>query len=261
MQEFVKNDQRFKAFKIDNQGISKARAFGLQNAEGEYVSFVDSDDFITHNYIESLYNEAVKTGVDIVANTHVTRYYSDTKQKVKSNKHDVGVHDITPQLIYKSIGLIVLWNKLYKTEFLKKHHASFPIGKVHEDNYFYALIMPYLKQIAIINEPSYFYRVRRPDSIMFNARKISDKHDMLDVFLALKEKYIKEGLINDYILPFGILRSQFKHFNDKRKMLNMIYDAISDLDIDMRRLRSKDKAFVRNVLNKNYYTLLIKSWF
>ncbi len=150
-------------YHIENQGVSHARNFGVTKAAGEYILFVDSDDFVaTSTACELLYNKAVEGGDDIV----LCKYY-DVREKTLTKKlirtksksynisyeSDFNVHENKFELIHISP---FPWDKLYKRELIAKY--PFPQGLRFED---LAIMYPVIcdaQRIGVIKKRLYNYR-------------------------------------------------------------------------------------------------------
>ena len=136
--EYAKKDGRIKLINhLENQGLGYARNTGLINSNCDYISFIDSDDFISIDYIEYLYNTAIKYDADIVftdniytvneAKLYIKPYYHNRiniwKKKFKKNETwKEGISDFNVNTPEKEntpeYPLVVAWNKLYKRNFL-----------------------------------------------------------------------------------------------------------------------------------------------
>lgn len=155
--EFAQNDNRIKIIDQENSGLSAARNVGIKAASGEYVAFVDSDDRISLNFLEALYNAAKQNGAD-VACTNIVRFYPKEKkfleyknvqvaQNVKE-KYELG-H--VPEFNY-------VWNKIYKREALINLGLLFQEGKVYEDIVFTHKALYFLGKMVSVPDACYYYR-------------------------------------------------------------------------------------------------------
>ena len=154
-----------------NEGVWKGRMDGIKAANGEYIAFIDSDDYITLDYAEKLYNAAKKNNSDILVSgfyrvdNDTNHIYSTemTGYEEKLIKMDENPEDIL------SINT-ALWNKLYKSEILKEINDLEKPPIILEDMMFLLLVYLNTKTISFINDPLYYYMVR-PDSTMSQIKK------------------------------------------------------------------------------------------
>lgn len=184
-------DYRIKVIHKQNGGVSDARNVGLQSAQGNYIAFVDSDDWIDLRFIECLYKAIIQTNAEISA-CNIRRVYDESKVKLII-KEPLDVQLSAPKeairdILHDSRFRTVVWNKLYKREVL--NNEQFEAGRFREDEFFSYRIFDKAKQLAYIDVPLYNYR-QRSGSIMtsFSLRHL----DMLDAYLGriqlLERKY------------------------------------------------------------------------
>lgn len=161
--EYARQDDRIRVFHKSNGGLSDARNYGLDRMKGDYVSFIDSDDYVGPDYLKTLMDLIDEYAVPVAAVAHLC-IFDDSESYVPS-ADDRGM--IPNGEIMKSMakGRIIFsaWGKLiHKDLFIQ---ARFPEGYLFEDN----LLMPYLlcSCNAIAYSTSYqYYWLKRPDSIM-----------------------------------------------------------------------------------------------
>ena len=191
--EYKKLDNRIKVVHKKNGGLSSARNAGMRVATGEYIGFVDSDDYIEVDMYEKMYNTAKKYDVDFVMCDYYKSYISDKKEV--SLEIDEGMYNkekiksiIYPQLIMtENIDygpLLAVWHCLYKNTFLKENDLYFDdIVKYSEDNLF-SSIVGYKSNSFYYMKGSYFYNYR------YNPNSISTtyKEDALDVYIEMNNR-------------------------------------------------------------------------
>ena len=187
----------------DNQGVANARNVGLKNVKGDYIIFIDSDDYIEYNYLEKLYNESCNTGSDVVI-CNFYRYYDNYKLKLpvvlKKRSGIYSNQDILKSLIPDNLIHSYLWNKLWKKELFD--NIEFPDIK-YEDISIMCNLFYKAKKISIISDTIYYYRIRKT-SIVRNY-SISTQNDYVKAYgfirLFLKEK----NLYDEYKFSFSLL--------------------------------------------------------
>lgn len=161
---FVAADCRVHYHKFENSGVSSARNNGLLLAKGEYICFIDSDDVIENDYIETLYDEMRNDSVDIVF-CNYQYLYGDRKVK-KFPRIDSGIHtfnDIASIAVDDGTITGILFGSvcgaMYKIDSIKKYKVSFDTSiKRNEDGLFNLCILQKVSRFAVIEYDGYLYR-------------------------------------------------------------------------------------------------------
>ena len=167
--EYAKNDKRIKVIHKENGGLSDARNAGLSAATGEYIAFIDSDDWVDEDYVEKLINGAISTGADIVV-CNYRMIYEDRQEELPA-RHKSGSRVLTSERALEELVLglgtynVLAWNKLYSKKLFTETGIIFPKGKINEDNYTTYKLYEASSSIAYIPDVLYNYR-QRPGSIM-----------------------------------------------------------------------------------------------
>ena len=198
-----------KSYIKENGGLSSARNYGLKFASGEYIAFVDSDDYVELDMYEKMYNKAKKENLDIVV-CDTINFYDDRMVYLKSNlnySNDV----IKNYIISPPMAPI----RLYKRNIF--NNQEFEEGIYYEDLNFTPSLVNITKNIGFIDNTYYYYR-QRNDSIMHQT-KFNSK--LLDVFKVLDNNYkklYKEYPVEvEYLYITHLLRTASLRFLDYDK--------------------------------------------
>ena len=153
LEEYSRNDNRIKVINFaKNKGVSVARNAGIKAASGEYIGFVDSDDFIDLDFYEKLYNKAVKTNADAVKGKMCIK--DQQKNFEKSLFYDIN-EDIESNFAYFYHSFTTA---IYNTIFIKKNNIRFPENILtFEDPYFSIKAGFIYKKVEVVNNTFYHY--------------------------------------------------------------------------------------------------------
>ena len=185
--EFVERDKRFKYFEQKNAGLSAARNTGILNARGEFITFIDGDDFIESNYLEELYYTSLKNDSEIVVgsykrfNEEDNNYYIHVfDYREEHYKYRELIENIA-QIERRGIEFETSWGTLFHKRLFK--NVLFPVGKNIEDTRTnYKLYMESCKT-SYIHKDLYIYRIRKGSLINTITEKL-----LTDVLEALLER-------------------------------------------------------------------------
>jgi len=186
---------KIKYYKKENGGLSDARNFGLNHANGEYIGFIDSDDYIDYTMYEKMYNLAKKEKADIVECDFYWIYPNKTKI-------DTGT-EYNKKETYFTSSRVMACNKLIKKEIIKD--IKFPKGLRYEDVEFFYKIIPNINKFLILKEPLYYYIQRESSISNFQNERTSEIFNILNNIL----EYYKQKAIYDkykYELEYMYIR-------------------------------------------------------
>lgn len=193
-----------------NGGLSSARNAGIDAAQGEYIAFVDSDDFISEDYLSTMVYLANKYGADLVC----CRYIQAEKFTKWSMQGEIVVRrgeEVIDNRFVDDAVMTVAWNKLYDIRLFKETNLRYPEGKIHEDNFLTPQILYHSKCMVITNDTMYFYRIR-DNSIITGGFSIKslDKIEAIEQNLQFYEDIKKEKLY--YLELDGYIRNLLKMY-------------------------------------------------
>lgn len=164
--EYKGKDSRVRVVHKKNRGLSDARNAGLRIAKGEWIYFVDSDDWLDSDAIQKLYQFAVENKCDVVQGGLYYAYHDHLLYRKAGKKEQKRTvlerNDAMRELIINDRVKNFAWGKLYKADLIRD--LPFPVGKYYEDSFWQHFVIDRVGQYGIIDEPLYFYR-QRSDSI------------------------------------------------------------------------------------------------
>lgn len=173
--EYSKKDNRIKVIHTENRGLSCARNTGLDNATGKYIMFIDSDDFFEKNSCEVLYNEIENKKADYVIGNYIHTTHEGKKwknplfnQKIYDN-FKLSITDYKKSIFVMNS---VVWNKIFKREFIEKNKLRFVPGAFAEDAIFSTYCYVHTNKSYYISDVVYNYRQNQVNkSISTNCTK------------------------------------------------------------------------------------------
>lgn len=261
-------DNRIKVIHKVNGGLSSARNTGLEIAEGEYIGFVDSDDWVDLSMYKKLYNAAILNNADI-AQCSINKVYNEDNIKEQCMKKDIKIMSkneaLENLLDYRKsyIECVVTWNKLYKSHLFKR--VRFPEGKIHEDEFTTYKVFDQANKVVRLNEELYFYR-QTPNSIMNSKFELSRLNylealqEQLTYFSEHKNKQLYTYVLANYD---SALRNTYLNV---KKYLNDI-ELLEDIKSMQKHtcklvIKSKDINYRKKILsiifsiNSNIYEII-----
>lgn len=210
--EYKVKDRRIVVIHKKNEGLSAARNDGLRVANGEWIGFVDADDWIEANMYEELLKAAKKNNADI----SVCRYFREYKNGIEFTNHHMetwiysGSNEIAKGFILDRTLAPIVMNKLYKAVVLKDDFL-FPIGRNYEDLFLSVYLIERGNVITYCNKRYYHYRQRKSSIIHSHSLK-----NAIDNWDARLERYHK----------LSSLRNEYKEILVK-ECVNAIYKMMS----------------------------------
>lgn len=195
-EKYTKLDSRFRLYHKKNGGLSDARNYGLERANGEYVAFIDSDDRIREKYLESLYNVITKYNAD-VAVCAFSFYYLNSGKIKKSNKKPIDNNRLynnekaLKELMRDRQFRFYVWNKLWKMSLFKDNNITMPI-MIYEDMVVSTMLFCHAEKVVSTDYRGYIYT---------------------RAFSKYKEISMTKKRINDYIKTIPCMRKYLEDTN------------------------------------------------
>ena len=236
--EYANKDSRIKVIHQENKGLSSARNAALNIMTGEYIAFIDSDDFISKDCIEKLLNLCIENNSQIAA-----CHAFDVKQRTfKESDKEHTIQTLTSQKLLSNIGVL---DSYYDTVISKLFHSSlfseivFPAGLIHEDSYIILDLIEKAKKISFTTEHLYYYYLS-PNSIMrsdFSVKKyaiLTSYEKKLEVLKRNNCKQSYQIVSRDYIYQIARIIGQTKYCDNftsefKKKKINELRKKYREL--------------------------------
>ena len=228
LKDYEKKDNRFKIIHQENSGAGFARNKGINCSKGEYILFVDSDDFIEDYTCEKLYHLAKKLDSDLVLFDAV-RHMENGKSSnlihfLKNNPVDFNNfsfnYEYTKDKVFNGY-YGVIWNKLYKSSFIKENHICFPKHKIYNDVEFHVKSLILAKRISYFPKILYHYNRIGQASIQTSFVSTKKAFVFFDVLGGITDFLISNNFFNEFkveFINFSIL--------ELRNKLNSIDDSL-----------------------------------
>lgn len=249
--EYKKKYKNIKAYTIKNSGVSVARNEGIKKASSDYITFLDSDDYVDLDLYEKMYNKIDKD-TDVVECDFIWEYPNN-------RRYDVLNKDIHPLLAVRA----VVWNRIYKKDIITKNNIYFKKGVYYEDIEFCYEIFPYLKNKKYVNNAYVHYMQRDGSITTCKTDKLKDVFTVLDGTI----KYYKDNNLYDEYkdeLEFLYVRytlgsSFYRIVKTDKKLRNALLDYSYDKLINAYPSFKKNKYVRRFGLKNLFYMLTNKT--
>ena len=214
LKEFAVKDKRIKIIDFsENKGVAQARNVGFKNASGDYIYFMDSDDWLDNDYLECMYEAISRSNKPFVHNRSITKIYeTDGIEPVFYARPSTGIQNVlnSPS---------VMWSYIFKKSYLDRFNPLFPEMKPRRqtDEYFYHTVVVPQKEVYVIDISNY-YHARRRSSLSFDRHhSYLEYFDLIGVTEKIFEFYKSEDLLSKIPLPLYMLHSHFEKHKFKEK--------------------------------------------
>ena len=250
--KYKKEYKNIKAYKKENGGISDTRNYGIEKATGDYIAFIDSDDYVSLDMYEKMYNKAVSGNFDIVVCDLNYVYENSDEIKRVSSKIEHDTTDIKKVMIN---NYPAVWNKIFKRKLIKD--IKFKKGVWFEDVEFLYKVYPYTKSIGVVKE-AYNQYLQRKGSI---TKSVDPRiYNYIDNWNGLIDYYKDNDLYDKYKLEleYSYIRYIYATFIkqatsfDKEEYKNAVNKAIINVKNNFPKYRM-NKYFYRSL--KGIYLL------
>jgi glycosyltransferase involved in cell wall biosynthesis len=244
--EYARKDSRIKVIHKKNGGLGYARNSGLELATGEYIAFVDSDDYVNINMYEKLYNETINNNFDIVycgfivENKDKSTYEENKRDRILQTRNDIlnlcrNMIACDAQIKTERSESMAVWHGIYKNQLIRSNNIKFESERniLSEDIVFDLQLIPLCTTIRSISDALYIHCYNNESlSKTFNPTKINRNVSLFNKLLSIAANYNLESYkFNIMRLFIGYNRSFLKQiilsknsFQNKKELCNQIFN-------------------------------------
>lgn len=229
------NDKRIKYISKKNEGIGKTRNRGIKEATGEYIAFVDSDDYLNEHFCEYMYKKASTDNCDLV----ICNFFED-----RGNLYEIKFKDFEDTSLKDNPSLINNinlgpCNKLYSLELLKNNNIYFEENLKYEDAPFVVKAIKSANKIGKINEFLTYYVIHENSETTTRDKRIFDIFKICETIIKeLDDKKYKKALTNlitMILLDYCAQQRYIKEHSQRKKFINEAFKMLNNLDKNWRK--------------------------
>ena len=269
LKDYSKMDSRCKVIAQENLGAGSARNKGIEHSKGEYIVFLDADDWIESDMCESLYDYAKDLDVDLVLFDNVWhREDNSTTEIIHFDKEEYNQDFINSVFDYKLLkdkifnGYFgVIWTKFYKSSFLKENNIHFPNHNLYNDVEFHIKSLLLAKNISYFPKIFYHYDKSDHESIQTSYRGKKEAMVFYDVMVGIRDFLFEQNKMNElrgefldfafenFILKLTEMSKEFKQ--DYFLKIKSFFESIDITPNDFNNLNFKYLPYYVHMVNSN----------
>lgn len=228
----------------------------MDNATGEYIYFLDSDDWIDSDYIEKMVNKIIETDADIVIDKNVITEKENFSAPYKHPSHK---EEYTNNFITKDeiVNIMVnAWSKMLKTDFIRRKNLRFPEGYINEDLYFHYIALAQTDKAYFFDGANYHYLSR--DAGISKTEENKDIETM-KIFSLLYDYFKEHNLLNEGIKIFAVMPFYSINSEEKYSFFKEYFNKVKDYILENDKLYNGiETFFMESILNTSDYEDYIK---
>lgn len=232
--ELSSNNQLIKLFHIDNSGVSAARNYGIEQAKGKYITFLDADDYYNENFFKVITSEIEENTQLLLYGYNIIRngVHMDSRLPLKENvqfRNKYEFRETAVSLISNEM-INAPWNKIYLTSYLKNNKFKFPTDiDIGEDLSFNLLVIKGIKFVKVCNQTLVNYTVKKGEGLVsrFRPNRLEIRISLLNQIkgtleswnlLTENESMLDRLIVRDFMASFIDLFKKTCKFTNKEKL-------------------------------------------
>lgn len=254
--EYQKKCPFLKVITQENGGISAARNKGIEEAQGDYIGFIDSDDFVSEKFVEKMIEKAQEAQSDMVV-CDIEFYWNENDSRNYVMKGLNEKHKHIPDGRRGILSPLFAWNKIYRKDFFLKQNVLFQLKTWYEDLEVVTYMFAQAKTISYVDEVLIYYR-QRENSIM-STRSVRCT-EIFNVLKRIYNRFSEHHLLKEYydeicylfienLLLYGQYRflalDNFKELNQKSRSMMKKYFSDYQRNPYLKELSLKNRVFVQ----------------
>lgn len=253
--EYSRQDKRIKVIHQKNRGVSASRNKALENASGDYICFVDSDDWVNKFWLEKTNKSILNNpNIDLIVNGWVEEYSNFSKKQTiiandcKMSNSDFKEYYVKMYNANKFPGFCC--NKVYKKSVLADLRFREDFNIVEDEIYNYEVYKS-SKEILLISDTFYHYRRNTEISLTKVAKFRREKN----IYYNAKQFY---EIINKFYKDWNVEENKYT-YDIKRKYISSIYDCLVNISIFEEDYKNKFK-YINEIVNDEYFQDILSAW-
>lgn len=269
LKEYEKKDNRIKVFTQKNSGAGTARNKGMDEAQGEYIAFLDSDDWLELDALEKLYNHITSNNAEVTLfnaiehkpnNQFNKRIYFRKDEKIDYNNYTFDYH-FDKNLVMN--GKLVIWSKFYKTSFIKDNNLRFYDHEIFNDVQFHIQTMLRAKRVSYLPDILYNYRRLGQNSLQTSRAVTKRGFIVFNIFDEIKEWLINNGFFDEFeenyykfVLNESQVRLDKTDYLYKDDLFKIIKERFIEMNISseiLKRMNIRNYRFYIHIIISNSY--------